>query len=174
MGAREKKKIKDWRRPASFSATPGQAGCLGKTKKKNKRSGQKGRDYTFIKEQRTVMRYLYIIGTILFTVYGQLVIKWQMSKVGPLPEVLYDKILFLISMFLNLWIISAFLAAFLAALCWMGAMTKFDLSYAYPFMSLSFVLVLIFSGTFFHEAVNMPKVIGIAFIVFGIIISSNG
>jgi multidrug transporter EmrE-like cation transporter len=120
------------------------------------------------------MKYIYIIGTIFFTVYGQLVIKWQMANAIPLPVDLFDKIIFLLSMFKNVWIVSAFMAAFLAAMCWMAAMTKFDLSFAYPFMSLSFVLVLIFSGTFFHEPINLPKIIGIIFIMCGIIISAQG
>lgn len=120
------------------------------------------------------MRYFYILGTVFFTVYGQLVIKWQMTKTLPLPAQLFDKLIFLLTMFKNFWIISAFLAAFLAALCWMAAMTKFDLSFAYPFMSLSFVLVLVFSVTFFHEPINIAKIIGIICIIGGIIISAQG
>jgi drug/metabolite transporter (DMT)-like permease len=77
-------------------------------------------------------------------------------------------------MFRNLWVLSAFAAAFLASLCWMAAMTKFDLSFAYPFMSLSFVLVLVFSGLFFHEPVNMAKLAGIGLIVLGIAVSAQG
>lgn len=120
------------------------------------------------------MRYLYIVGTILFTIYGQIVIKWQMAKVGSLPHPVYDRVVLLLSLFLNVWIISAFLSAILAALCWMAAMTKFELSYAYPFMSLSFVIVLILSCTLLHETINLPKIIGLIFIVCGIIISSQG
>ena len=120
------------------------------------------------------MRYIYIIGTVFFTVYGQLVIKWQMSKVGELPALFWDKAFFLVAMFRNLWVLSAFIAAFLASLCWMAAMTKFDLSFAYPFMSLSFVLVLILSGAFFHEPINLAKVTGLSFIIVGIIISARG
>jgi len=120
------------------------------------------------------MKYIYIIGTIFFTVYGQLVIKWQMGKAAPLPDVLIDKLLFLLSMLMNAWIISAFLSAFMAALCWMAAMTRFDLSFAYPFMSLSFVFVLIFSVILYHEPINIPKIIGIMCIMLGILISSQG
>jgi len=120
------------------------------------------------------MKYLYIIGTILFTVYGQLIIKWQMANVDTLPSAWFHKLSFLLSMFRNVWIVSAFLSAFLAALCWMAAMTKFDLSFAYPFMSMSFVLVLVFSGIIFHEPINLPKVIGITFIMLGILVSAQG
>jgi multidrug transporter EmrE-like cation transporter len=120
------------------------------------------------------MRYLYILGTIFFTVYGQLVIKWQIAKASLMPPHLFEKLLFLLSMYKNFWIISAFLAAFLASLFWMAAMTKFDLSFAYPFMSLSFILVLIFSGIFFHEPISIAKIIGLVCIIGGIIISAQG
>ena len=53
-------------------------------------------------------------------------------------------------------------------------MTKLDLSHAYPFMSAAFVLVLVFSSVFFHETITAPKVIGMALIVSGIIIGSQG
>ena len=53
-------------------------------------------------------------------------------------------------------------------------MTKFELSYAYPFTSLSFVLVLVASALFFREAITVPKVLGLALIVVGIILGSRG
>lgn len=116
------------------------------------------------------MGYLYIFSTILFTVYGQLVLKWKINDYGSLPAAFLDKITFLMQLFLNPWILSGFLAAFLAALSWMAAMTKFEISYAYPFMSLSFVLVFIFSVIFFGDSFSIQKVAGIACIVLGIII----
>lgn len=118
--------------------------------------------------------YLYIALTILFTVYGQLVLKWQVSQAGALPATTGAKIVFLLGLLLNPWIVSGFLAAFLASLCWMAAMTKFNLSHAYPFMGLSFVLVLLGSGIFFGEAVTPLKIAGTALIVFGIIVASQG
>jgi len=121
-----------------------------------------------------MMRYLYIFGTIFFTVYGQLIIKWQMAKAGTLPAGFNEKIGFLLLMFLNSWILSAFASAFLASLCWMAAMTKFELSHAYPFMSLSFVFVLVLSGFFFHEAITLPKLLGVLFIMAGIAIGAQG
>jgi len=120
------------------------------------------------------MDYLYIFGTILFTVYGQLVLKWQISQAGPLPIAFVDKITFLLRQFGNIWILSGFAAAVIAALCWMAAMTKFELSYAYPFVGLTFVLVLGLSAVFFHETITTPKVLGIVLIVAGIIIGSQG
>ena len=120
------------------------------------------------------MSYLYILLTILLTVYGQIVIKWQVLKAGALPEATSDKIAFLLQLLLNPWIVSAFAAALLASVFWMAAMTKLQLSHAYPFMSLAFVLILIASGLFFHEAITPLKIAGIVLIVLGIIVGSQG
>lgn len=118
------------------------------------------------------MGFFYIAGTIIFTVYGQLILKWKISQYGMMPEMLGDKILFLFKLLLDPYIFSGFLSAFIASFFWMAAMTKFELSYAYPFMSLSFVLVFGFSVYFLHETTNMYKILGLLLIVSGIIITS--
>jgi drug/metabolite transporter (DMT)-like permease len=118
--------------------------------------------------------YIYVIGTIVFTVYGQVAIKWRVSIYGNLPEPLLAKILFLLKMLYDPVILSGFFAAFLAALCWMAAMTKFELSHAYPFMALNFVLVLVLSGLFLNEPISSYKILGLIIIVVGIIVGSQG
>jgi len=120
------------------------------------------------------MRYIYIFITILFTVYGQLVIKWRMSIKGALPEAFDDKIVFLVKNLFDFWIITGFVGAFLAALAWMAAMTKLELSHAYPFMSITFPAVVILSGVFFHETISIYQYIGLFLIVTGVIVGSKG
>jgi len=119
------------------------------------------------------MGYFYLFGTIIFTVYGQIVMKWRINETGALPTPLIEKLLFLFKFLLDPWIFSGFLSAFIASFFWMATMTKFDLSYAYPFMSSAFVLVFIFSVILFQEPVNFSKVIGLTLIILGIIITSK-
>ncbi|MFX0201954.1 MAG: EamA family transporter [Candidatus Hodarchaeota archaeon] len=119
------------------------------------------------------MGYLYIFGTILLTVYGQLIIKWQVMVAGPLPIDTTGKLYYFLDLLTNPWVISALCGAFIAALCWVAAMTRYDLSYAYPFVSLTFILVLVLSGLFFHESITIPKILGIMLIVSGVIIGSQ-
>ncbi|WP_407079370.1 EamA family transporter [Candidatus Venteria ishoeyi] len=69
---------------------------------------------------------------------------------------------------------SGFFSAFIASFFWMAAMTKFELSYAYPFMSASFVLVFLISVILFQESITMYKVIGLGLIIIGIFVSSRG
>jgi multidrug transporter EmrE-like cation transporter len=119
------------------------------------------------------MGYIYIFGTIFFTVYGQLAIKYGVSTKGELPASALEKLCFFSQLFLNPFIFTGFLSAFVASLFWMAAMTKFELSYAYPFMSLSFVLVFILSVFLFQESVTMTKVLGLSLIVLGIFVTSR-
>ncbi len=119
------------------------------------------------------MNFFYIIGTVVFTVYGQLILKWRISDYGTLPVPFVNKVIFLIKLVADPFILSGFLSAFIASLFWMGAMTKFDLSFAYPFMSASFVLVFLFSILLFNEPFSFYKVLGLFFIVLGIVITSR-
>ncbi len=53
------------------------------------------------------MNYLYIFGTIFFTVYGQLILKWRIGIYGTLPDILGDCLLFLIIKVIDLCFIMA-------------------------------------------------------------------
>jgi multidrug transporter EmrE-like cation transporter len=120
------------------------------------------------------MSYLYVLLTILLTVYGQLVIKWQVLRAGPFPESGTEKLMFLLQLLANPWVISAFIAALVASVSWMAAMTRLPLSHAYPFMSLGFVLILIFSAVLFGEPLTLPKIAGITLVFAGLAIGSQG
>lgn len=120
-----------------------------------------------------MINYIYIFGTIFFTVYGQLIIKWRVASLGSLPDSIYEKIVFLTKFLLDPYVMSGFLSAFVASFFWMAAMTKFELSYAYPFTIFSYVLVLLFSGLVFHETIGFYKIVGSLFIILGILIVSK-
>ena len=118
--------------------------------------------------------YLYIAATIVFTVYGQLILKWRIAKLGPLPAEALNKLRFLVSLLFDLAIFSGFAAAFLASLAWMAAMTRFELSHAYPFMSLNFVIVLLLSGWLLSEPLTPQRLAGVALIVAGTVVAARG
>lgn len=62
----------------------------------------------------------------------------------------------------------------LAALAtWLYVLKHVEVSYAYPFISLGFVLVLIFGYLFFDETLNFVKCLGIAAIILGVFLISR-
>lgn len=117
-----------------------------------------------------MLGYFFIAMTVLLTVFGQLVLKWQISLAGPLPATISGKLLFLLEAVRNPWILVGLGAAFGASLFWMLALKKLPLSTAYPFTASGFVLILIFAVVVLGEPMTLAKLTGTALIVSGIAI----
>ena len=100
--------------------------------------------------------------------------KWRLSLFETFPSLFYDKLIFSLLLFKDIYIISAFIAAFFAAISWMIALQKLELSFAYPFMSLNFVVVLLLSSWLLGEQMTFQKVLGVGLIVFGTFIAARG
>ncbi|MDB5097067.1 MAG: hypothetical protein JWM80_1488 [Cyanobacteria bacterium RYN_339] len=117
---------------------------------------------------RALEGYAYLLCCILFTIYGQVVMKWQVGLVGAMPTSIGEKVFFLVGMFLKPWVLTVLFAGFLASLCWMLTLTRLPLSVAYPCMSLAFVGVILLSSVFFGEPLSVAKFAGMALLVVGI------
>ena len=116
----------------------------------------------------------FIVACVLFTVYGQVAIKHQVSKMPPLPADLGAKAKHLFLAFSDPLILSALASAFVAVAFWIMALSRgLELTYAYPFTSLSFLLVLGASAIFFGEALTLQKLLGVALIMIGIAVSTQ-
>jgi multidrug transporter EmrE-like cation transporter len=122
-----------------------------------------------------ILNHFYLLLAISFSIVSQLIIKWKMSVFSfDDYETWQDKFALAFSMLLNPYIIISLILTLLAGVTWMIAMTKFEISYAYPFTLLGLVLVTIFSVVFFGESVNTYKLSGIVLIVLGIVVISKG
>jgi drug/metabolite transporter (DMT)-like permease len=108
------------------------------------------------------------------TVYSQLVMRWQVGGAGEVPVDGLGKARFIANLLMNPWVLSGIVATFLAGVSWMLAMTRFEISYAYPYVSLNYVIVLAASILMFNESLNMSKIIGTAFVIVGIVVISRG
>lgn len=120
------------------------------------------------------MGYLYITATVLFTVTGQLLLKWRLTQFAPLPEGTAAKCGRVLVLLTDPYVDTSLALAFLGAVAWMLALSKLDLSHAYPFTSTSFLLIMVFSGVLLHEPLTLPKFLGMLLIMLGMGISSRG
>jgi drug/metabolite transporter (DMT)-like permease len=101
---------------------------------------------------------------------GQLIIKWQVNRAGVPPEQLLGKFFFILRLFMSPWPWLGVAAASFGGICWTASMSRFELSYSYPFMSLAFVVVLFMSVLLLGEALVWQKVAGTMFVVLGLIL----
>jgi len=63
--------------------------------------------------------------------------------------------------------------AVLAAFCWILAVSKSSLSFAYPFMGLAIVLVLALSPTILKEPVSIRQWIGVLIVCLGLWVAAQ-
>ena len=116
--------------------------------------------------------YLSIGLTLLFTVYGQIILKYRLNQLQiKFPDQLTDKIVFTLKLIFDPLILSGFVAAFVASLFWIITMTKMEITKAYPFMSLAPALVFLVGVYVLNEQFTWGKLIGLLFIIFGTIIT---
>jgi len=115
----------------------------------------------------------YVFLTITSTVAGQLLLKRGMSQVGEVPREHGRILWFLLGAFLNPQVFAALCLAFVASLGWMAAVSRLPLSYAYPFMAVTFPLVLVFSRFLFLEQISTLRWIGVFVIWFGVYLVSR-
>ncbi|MBU0743245.1 EamA family transporter [bacterium] len=111
------------------------------------------------------MNGIYIVGCIAFTVLGQILIKYGTRQIQA-TDALIDYIL-------NPYIATGLASAVVAALSWIKALRHFDLSYAYPFMSVSFLLVAILAVWVFGEPVKWNQWLGLGIVLVGLFIGSR-
>lgn len=117
-----------------------------------------------------MLNYLFLAGALLFTVYGQLIIK---ARAGALAsDVGRGAGSYLLRMLFDPLVITGFAGAGMAALCWMLAVRSLPLVHAYPFMALSFVLVPCGAALFLNEAIHWPQMVGLVLIVAGVALNA--
>ena len=56
---------------------------------------------------------------------------------------------------------------------WLAVLSKVDVTFAYPFVGLGFILTMLFGWLFLQESVGITRVIGTLIIVFGVILVSR-
>jgi multidrug transporter EmrE-like cation transporter len=112
-------------------------------------------------------------GAIFFTVFTQLIIKWQVKFLGSFPLKFDDKISYFGHIITNKWIISAIIASFATMFLWILILNEMELSYAYPFyIGLTFSIIIVLSSIFFGETITAQKSVSILLILIGIVIGS--
>jgi multidrug transporter EmrE-like cation transporter len=119
------------------------------------------------------MGFAFIALTVLFTVIGQILVKQGMLEVGAVPPQLPAWPSFIGRALTNPRVFFGFGCAFVAALCWIVAVSKSPLSIAYPFMGLGIALVLVLSGVVLGEEVPVKRWLGVLVVCGGLWLASQ-
>jgi multidrug transporter EmrE-like cation transporter len=117
--------------------------------------------------------FVMIIVCVLFGVCGQLLLKQGMSAEGDEIDELREVLPRLARAFLDPLVLSGFLLYGISAALWLVVLTRADLSYAYPLLSMGYILVVILSRVLFREAVTPARFLGTLVICLGVYLISH-
>lgn len=112
---------------------------------------------------------VYILISVVTSTVGQLLLKQGMNVMGAITLSANQILSTTWKMVTNPYVFIG-LAIYLAGtVFWMAALSRVDLSYAYPFASLSYVVMLVASWMMFDEKITLGRVIGTVVIGIGVL-----
>lgn len=116
---------------------------------------------------------LFISLSVIWVVVGQLLVKKGMLEVGASPSQMKQLPGFILQAITNWKVLLGLACAVLGTLSWIVALSRADLSFAYPFYGLAIVLVLALSGLLLGEKVPLIRWVGVGIVVVGIVVASR-
>ena len=116
-----------------------------------------------------------IFVSILLAVFGQLLLKIGMLRIGRFSISISNVVQQYARILLNPFVIAGIVGFGLSMLVWLYVLSRLELSIAYPFVALNYVVILLASHFLLKETVTPLKTIGVAVIVIGVyLISRSG
>jgi undecaprenyl phosphate-alpha-L-ara4N flippase subunit ArnF len=117
--------------------------------------------------------------SVLLVSAAQLLMKWAMTDFAMTSDMIVEPwaMMHKLSWSHLVLPLAAGIACYgISVVCWMGALARLPLSLAYPLLSLSYPLVYLGALLlpFFHETLNMQRMIAIALIMFGVVVLMAG
>ncbi len=113
--------------------------------------------------------YIYVALSTIFGITGQLLLKRGMGRIGQSST----GVAMIKRIVLSPWVIGGLIVYAIGVLNWMLALSSFELSYVYPFASLSYIGIIIGSYFIFRERITVLRLLGIVVIISGVLISSR-
>ena len=125
-------------------------------------------------EAMRVFDLLAILISVFLAVVGQLLLKMGMVRVGKFSFNISTLVHQYIKILLNPFVIAGLVGFFISMLIWLYVLSRMELSFAYPFVALNYVLILFASYFLFKETITLHKIIGVVVIIIGVYLVARG
>lgn len=115
----------------------------------------------------------YILVSVVAGATGQILLKKGMIVMGPVTLSADQLFNTLWRIGTNPYVIIGLIIYVTGTVFWLAALSRVDLSYAYPFASLSYVVMLIASWQLFSEDITLLRIVGTLVICVGVLLVSR-
>ena len=116
---------------------------------------------------------IFIMASVCAGVAGQLALKHGMSQLGAQSLNVATVTSMVGKIIMSPWVILGLVIYAGGTFFWLMVLSRVDLSFAYPMLSTSYVLVLGTSWLFLGESISMLRIVGVVTILFGVILISQ-
>jgi drug/metabolite transporter (DMT)-like permease len=116
---------------------------------------------------------IYILISVLAGALGQILLKKGMGSMGPLTLSMDQVGGILWRIATNPYVVIGLFVYVCGTLFWLVALSRVDLSYAYPFASLSYIVMLAASWFLFHENITPMRLLGTVVVGLGVFLISR-
>ncbi|MCX5495680.1 EamA family transporter [Kaistia dalseonensis] len=117
--------------------------------------------------------YIYLAANLFFSLLGTLAMKWRATSHSATATE-HGRLAYLVSMLLDPWVILSLASAALAMIAWIYALERVELSRAFAFTALIYVLIPLFSWLFLKEHVSIQQIVGALLIIGGVVLAELG
>ncbi|HXV42019.1 MAG TPA: EamA family transporter [Anaerolineae bacterium] len=115
----------------------------------------------------------YILISVLAGATGQIMLKKGMSSMGPLTLSFEQLFNILWRIGTNPYVVIGLAIYVTGTVFWLAALSRVDLSYAYPFASLSYVVMLVAAWQLFNEDITPFRLLGTLVVCLGVFLISR-
>lgn len=115
----------------------------------------------------------YILVAVVGSAAGQLLLKKGMSTMGPLTLSANEIFNILWRIGTNPYVVVGLFIYVCGTVFWLAALSRVDLSFAYPFASLSYIVMIVGGWQLFGERVDVWRVLGSTAIIAGVLLISR-
>ena len=114
-----------------------------------------------------------ILISVAMSAAAQVLLKFGVQAARPAPGAELSLLAALFRTLFHPLVVGGLALYGLGAVLWLGALARTELSKAYPFVSLGFVLTAVAGALLFNEGFGMLRIAGIALIVVGVVLVSQ-
>jgi drug/metabolite transporter (DMT)-like permease len=121
----------------------------------------------------------FILFTVLTNAAAQLMLKQGMTNLAPITlgplTFAGDTVIGKLGMtLLNPWVMAGLIVFVISMASHLFVLSKVEISFAYPFLSLAYIVVAVAAWTWFDEDLNQYRIAGIALICVGTVLIAQG
>lgn len=123
----------------------------------------------------TINIILFIISSVSLSAFAQIVLKMGMSNAKVQNDLIIASNLFekLFIALTNVYVVAGVSMYLLSMILWLVVLAKIDVSVAYPFVGLGFIITMVLGFLLLNEQISGMRVMGTILVVCGVLMVSS-